>query len=124
MNIIIQHEIELHQYAVRQSKSKVASLLHPEFSEVGKSGMSYDYKSIIERMENEKPSNGYTHSQDYETIQLGASARLLLYKSAFVDESGKVTGYCKRSSIWLFNGVKWQMKYHQGTPCSPFELID
>ena len=124
MKILIQQETALHQYEVRQSKSKISSLLHPDFLEVGESGNSYNYQSIIEMMEHEKPSKEYIHSQDFECIQLETSVQLLLYKSALVDEFREATNFSKRSSIWLFTGTQWQMKYHQGTTCKPFELTD
>ena len=123
MDILIEQEIALHQYETRQSKTDIARLIHGDFREVGESGISYDYQSIIEMMGNEQPSNGFIHSQNYECIQLEASAQLLLYKSASVDELGKKSHFAKRSSIWVLNGTQWQLKYHQGTACEPFELI-
>ncbi|WP_421853368.1 hypothetical protein [Marinomonas sp.] len=39
-----------------------------------------------------------------------------------VSDSGAVSDYAKRFSIWTFTDTCWQLKYHQGTPCSPFEL--
>jgi hypothetical protein len=122
MDILIEQEIALHQYEVRQNKLEVMRLLHPSFREVGKSGNSYDYQSTVEMMEHEKPSKGYIHSQEYECIQVELSVQLLLYKSAFVDEYGEESNFAKRSSIWIFTGACWQMKYHQGTLCKPFGL--
>ncbi len=122
MNILIEQEIALHQYAVRQNRQEVARLLHPSFSEVGESGRSYDYKSIVEMMESERPSGAYIHSQDYECIELEPSVHLLTYKSARVDADGAKSNFVKRSSIWVFTGENWQMKYHQGTSCAVFQF--
>jgi hypothetical protein len=122
MDILVEQEIALHQYEVRQNKSEIIRLLHPSFREVGESGSSYDYNSIVEMMEAEKPSKGYIHSQDYEKIHIEHSVQLLLYKSVSVDECGVVSHFAKRSSIWVLTGLQWQMKYHQGTSCEPFEL--
>lgn len=123
MDILIEQEIALHQYEARQSKADIARLIHDDFREVGESGVSYDLQSIIEMMGNERPSNGVIHSQNYECIPLEASVQLLLYKSATVDELVKNSHFAKRSSIWVLNGTQWQLKYHQGTACEPFELI-
>ncbi len=74
-------------------------------------------------METEEPSEARVHSQNYECIQLEPSAQLLKYESAIIDGPGEITGYAKRCSIWIFTGKSWQLKYHQGTPCSPFKLV-
>ncbi len=122
MDILIEQEIELHQYEIRQSKTDIERLIHPSFVEVGKSGTSYDFDSIIEMMEGEESSSTRIHSQRYECIQLEPSVQLLRYESALVSEFGEVSDFAKRRSIWAFTGTCWQLKYHQGTPCSPFEL--
>ena len=123
MNVLVKQEIELHQYEVRQSPTEIRRLIHPSFSEVGKSGNSYDFTSIIEIMSSEEPSRVSIHSQNYECIQLEPSLQLLKYESALITESGDVSDYAKRCSIWAFTGTCWQLKYHQGTPCSAFELL-
>jgi hypothetical protein len=120
MDILIEQEIALHQFDTRKDKNEVARLLHSSFKEVGESGNSYDYKSIVEMMESEKPSEGYIYSEGYECIQLEPMVYLLLYKSTWVDGNGSKSHFAKRSSVWVFAGERWQMKYHQGTPCSEF----
>jgi len=120
MNVLIEQEIALHQYEIRQNKTEVIRLLHPEFREVGESGTSYDFQSINVMMEEEDASNGYIHSQDFECVNLESSVQMLLYKSASVNEFGIKNHFAKRVSIWVLNGVQWQLKYHQGTPCDSF----
>ncbi|MGY0216494.1 nuclear transport factor 2 family protein [Endozoicomonadaceae bacterium StTr2] len=122
MNIIIEHEIALHQYEVRTNREQVLKLLHPDFQEVGESGNSYNLSSILELLGSEQPSGNRIHSQDYESIKLGPDVYLLLYKSATVDSEGHSSHFAKRSSIWMLTETGWQMKYHQGTPCEPFLL--
>lgn len=122
MEILIQQEKALHQPEIRQNNNEIERLLSPDFYEVGKSGNSYDYLEILSMMEAEEPCSGYVHSQDYEAIPLETSAVLLLYKSAWIDEHGGASEYTKRSSIWVLNEIGWQMRYHQGTPCEPYEL--
>ncbi|WP_047691013.1 nuclear transport factor 2 family protein [Vibrio sp. ZOR0018] len=123
MDILVEQEIELHQYEIRKNRADIERLIHPSFTEVGKSGNSFNFNSIIEMMSSEKPSNFHVHSQQYECIQLEPSVQLLKYESALVKESGEVSDYAKRCSIWAFTGSCWQLKYHQGTPCAAFELI-
>ena len=116
MDILVEQEIELHQYEVRKNRADIERLIHPSFTEVGKSGNSFNFNSIIEMMSSEKPSNFHVYSQKYECIQLEPSVQLLKYESALVKESGEVSDYAKRCSIWAFTGSCWQLKYHQGTP--------
>ena len=122
MEILIKQEITLHQFDVRQKKSEVEQLIHPSFHEVGRSGISYDFGSIVQMMETEEPSNVKVHSQNYECVELEPTVQLLGYESALVDENGQVSRFTKRCSIWALVGDLWQLKYHQGTPCEPFEL--
>lgn len=56
MDILVKREIELHQYEIRQSRADVERLIHPSFSEVGKSDISFDFTSIVHMMSTEKPS--------------------------------------------------------------------
>ena len=124
MDLLIEQEIALHKFETRTNKAEIERLLHPEFREVGKSGNSYDFQSIIELMDNEEPLGNYIHSQDYECVELEHSVMLLLYKSATIDNLGTVSHFAKRSSIWILNETQWKMKYHQGTACEPFQIID
>jgi len=120
MDILIEQEMALHQYEIRKNKDAVIRLLHPNFKEVGKSGASYEYEEIVQSMSSEKLPSVNIHSQNYECIQLAPSVSLLLYQSVCIDKNGKKSHFTKRSSIWVFNGENWQIKYHQGTPCSEF----
>lgn len=122
MDILIEQEIELHQHQIRQNKAALDRLIHPSFTEIGKSGESYDFASIIQMMVAEKASNTHVHSQNYECIPLEPSVQLLKYESAIVSDNGEISNYAKRCSVWAFIGTGWQLKYHQGTPCKPFKL--
>ncbi|AYV22844.1 MULTISPECIES: DUF4440 domain-containing protein [Vibrio] len=122
MEVLIEQEIALHQFEVRQDKVEIERLIHPGFREVGRSGNSYDFKSIVRMMETEKPSNVQVHSQNYECVALEPTVQLLTYESALIDDGGQVSNFTKRSSIWVLVGELWQLKYHQGTPCDVFEI--
>ncbi|SON51825.1 DUF4440 domain-containing protein [Vibrio tapetis] len=122
MDILVEQEIVLHQYDTRQNETDIERLIHPTFTEIGKSGNRYDFASIVKMMETEAPSINRIHSQNYECIQLEPAVQLLTYESALVDDSGEASEYAKRSSIWVFTGICWQLKFHQGTPCLPFEI--
>ncbi|CAM3043967.1 DUF4440 domain-containing protein [Vibrio neptunius] len=122
MEFLIEQEVLLQQYEVRHNESEVVRLLHPDFVEVGRSGKSFDLKSILEMMKGETPSIGKIHSQSFECVALEPSVQLLMYKSVWIDANGNASLFTKRASIWVFTGEKWQLKYHQGTPCEPFRI--
>ncbi|POC02291.1 DUF4440 domain-containing protein, partial [Vibrio vulnificus] len=53
MDILVEQEIELHQYEIRKNRADIERLIHPSFTEVGKSGNSFNFDSIIEMMSSE-----------------------------------------------------------------------
>ncbi len=122
MRTLIEQEIALHQYDTRQNKAEIERLLHPDFKEVGESGTSYDYQSIIAMMAAEQRSDGYVHSQGFQCIALAPSVQMLLYQTVWIDVLGNQSHFAKRSSIWVLVGDRWQMQYHQGTACGDFML--
>jgi len=122
-NKLIERETLLHKFEIRKNTEKVMELLHPSFLEVGRSGESYDLKSIIDMMKCEQPSLGHVHAQEFNCIEVEKNVQLLLYKSVWVAESGELSMFAKRSSLWVDNDNRWQIKYHQATPCSRFALL-
>ncbi|MGB0943468.1 MAG: DUF4440 domain-containing protein [Marinomonas sp.] len=123
MDVLIEQERALHSYHTRQNPDIVARMLHPSFKEVGRSGNRFDYGETLVSLKGETNLAGLIHSQDYECIELEPYTQLLLYKSAWVDESGAISAFTQRSSILVFTGQNWQVQYHQGTPCESFELV-
>lgn len=122
MEELIKKETALHQFEIRTNKDEASRLLHPEFLEVGKSGKTFDFNSIIESMSKEKPTGSVVHSQNYECISLEGGAFLLLYKSAVIDSDGAIGSFAKRSSLWVIDKNEWKLRYHQGTSCEEFQL--
>jgi len=122
MDFLIGQEIALHQFEVRKNEREVSKLLHADFHEVGKSGRTFDYGSIVESMKAEETPDYIVHSQDYEVIKLAGGAYLLLYKSAVIDGQGRLTSFAKRSSVWIKVEDTWKLRYHQGTPCQEFQI--
>ena len=114
-------EVALHKFEVRTDRSKLETLLHDSFIEIGYSGKTYTYKSILNMLSNEEPSEFIIWSQDYEYIELTPNLIQLIYKQARMDKDGVLSRYAKRTSIWSKNKDRWQMKYHQATPTEAFE---
>lgn len=60
--------------------------------------------------------------QDYQLIMLSSNVAQLVYKATIKRPDSTITNYSLRNSIWKNDGGKWQMIFHQGTPCEPFEI--
>ncbi|QFT54134.1 DUF4440 domain-containing protein [Microbulbifer sp. THAF38] len=121
---IIEYETMLQDKNTRSNQKILEKLLSPDFREVEKSGLSFDFKLITTQMQSEKDSEWTVHSQNYQCITLSESVQLLLYQSAHRNQQGNYSDFCKRSSIWLFNKGRWQMPYHQGMPCETFSISE
>jgi len=122
MKSSVEQEKALHDYNVRTDKSQLENLLHPSFEETGYSGKTYDCKSIIDLLQSQTNAGNTIHAQDFKCHFLEAAICLMHYNTAIVDNDGAPTRYARRTSVWLFNGDQWQIRYHQGTPCEKFEL--
>jgi len=105
---LYQHEQALLDPEVRSSREHLENLLHIDFFETGSSGESYDRETMIEMMLGESP--GQVVMRDFITSFLSADIGLVTYRS--VGTSGQEA---KRSSVWLFEDGRWQLRHHQGT---------
>jgi len=115
-------EVSLHQPAVRRSVTELDRLLHPRFREFGRSGRSYTKGDVLADLPEEEESF-VVWSQEFEVEPLVEGWALLTYKSAHVGVQGELTRHTNRSSIWQHTARGWQMLFHQGTPCEPFEPV-
>ena len=120
--LLIAREKALHDHKVRADKSQLTNLLHPSFKEVGYSGRTYDFNSIVGLLQSQDSNSNTIHAQNFECFFLEAAVCLIHYNTATVDKDGAATRHASRTSVWLFNGDQWQMRFHQGTPCEQFAL--
>lgn len=121
LNYLKELEIALHQHDLRTDPEKLRQFLHPEFIEIGYSGKTYDFKSIISSLLAEPPSDFIIWSQDYECSLYAQAVAQIRYLSGRLDKDGKLTRHAKRTSIWVKESENWQMKFHQATPTNSFE---
>lgn len=108
-------EVELHRPTTRGSRKRLEQLLHPDFTEVGRSGRCYTRDAIIGQLlaEGERPD---VWSGEFNALSLGQSTALLSYRSAHVGPGGELVNRTRRASVWSRSAAGWQMVYHQGTP--------
>ena len=101
-------ERELLGPLVRGDIGRTAVLLHPDFMEIGSSGRVWTRDAMMMALE-EDPGE----RTDIEVLgaeHVGAEAVLLTYRSY------ARSGTTLRSSLWVLDGGRWRLRFHQGTP--------
>lgn len=87
-------------------------MLHPDFTEVGRSGHAYDRAQVLEAepdpFEIELPLEGYRLRLIDEDVAL------VRYVSRIVVDG--VRQGAERSSLWVNTNQGWRLRFHQGTP--------
>jgi len=103
-------ERELASKEIRQDLTRMETLFHNEFSEIGKSGRIFNKKDILV----EVPSWEYfdTTLSDFTFRELSKNVIMLKYESSV----GGINAH--RTSIWVKENSNWQILHHQGTICS------
>jgi len=114
-------EAELHKPEIRSNRDQLTALLHESFVEYGRSGRRYDKEEILKQIPS-KNSTESVWSQEYALQEIADDVALLLYKSAHINEDGKLTRHTNRSSLWQRTEVGWQMRFHQGTATDEFDV--
>jgi len=105
---IVALERSLLDPAVRSSIERVDELLHPEFTEIGRSGSLRSREAVIELIGRE-----YGSSVAIEVLsadRLTNDVALVVYRTVR-DGLGTL-----RSSLWVREDGGWRVRFHQGTP--------
>ena len=119
LSVLSTLECELHEPRVRRDRARLEALLHPSFSEFGRSGNAYTKTEIIALLLNEQESVRI-HAQHFRVQILAEGVALLTYKSAHVTAAGVLERPSLRSSIWKLGASGWQLLFHQGTATTGF----
>jgi ribonuclease HI len=101
-------ERELLGPLVRGDIGRTAVLLHPDFLEIGSSGRVWTRDAMMMALE-EDPGER-TDIEILGAEPIGAEAVLLTYRSF------ARSGTTLRSSLWVLDGGRWRLRFHQGTP--------
>ncbi len=108
-------ETEMHTNETRRDRKRMEALLHPEFVEFARSGKQFTRADVL----NEFAANNILpaiHSENFCLDVLAEGVALLTYLSAHIDSAGNPHRYTLRSSVWVFTEMRWQIRFHQGTP--------
>ena len=114
-------EVETYQACIRGNSVRLGELLHPGFREFGRSGRIYCRKDTLASCA-DQPRSYEVLSQDFQTEELAADLMLVTYRSAQVDADGSISRHTLRTSLWQRTEVRWQLRFHQGTPTEAFEI--
>jgi ribonuclease HI len=101
-------ERELLGPLVRGDIGRTAVLLHPDFLEIGSSGRVWTRDAMMMALE-EDPGER-TDIEILGADRIGTSTVLLTYRSY------ARSGTTLRSSLWVLDGGRWRLRFHQGTP--------
>jgi len=99
---------------VRSSAQELDNLLADDFIEVGSSGRVYDKQQVIAALQDE-PAQSYT-LDEFNIRLLGPDVILATYRIARRSEPSANPTHSLRSSLWRYQGERWQLLFHQGTP--------
>lgn len=88
-------------------------LLHSDFLEFGRSGGVYDLTATLAAeaapFEASLPLPGFTVAQP------ATGVALITYIGRVGSGGGEELG-ANRSSLWIHDGDRWRIRFHQGTP--------
>ncbi|MDQ0770520.1 ribonuclease HI [Pseudarthrobacter defluvii] len=101
-------ERELLGPLVRGDIGRTAVLLHPDFMEIGSSGRVWTRDAMMMALE-EDPGER-TDIEILGADRIGPGAVLLTYRNF------ARSGTTLRSSLWVLDGGRWRLRFHQGTP--------
>ncbi len=113
---LIQLDQLLVQPATRLSVQLLDRYLADDLYEIAATGRCFGKADVLARLPTETPP--VISQQDFECRVLAEGLAQLTYR-ATIQRADNNPSYSLRSSIWRFDGEKWQMVFHQGTPCGP-----
>lgn len=116
-------EVALHQPQIRSDHAAMQALLHAEFRELGRCGQMYCRDDVLREFLGQPPSY-QVWSQDYQADVVTDGLTILTYKSAHMEPDGSLSRFTARMSVWQVADQGWQVRFHQGTPCAPFERAE
>ena len=93
-------------------------ILHPEFREITRSGVSVNRSETITALLSEK-AVPFILSSDFRLTEMGCGCALLHYRTFYADGSQAAL----RSSHWICSDEgQWTLFFHQGTPAAGTEV--
>jgi len=101
---------------VRQSASELEQLLADEFLEFGSSGSIYRKPDVLAMLQLESPQ--LRTLLEFHVLSPTPDVVLATYRLTCRASPGAPAMHSLRSSVWRLKQGKWQLLFHQGTPCA------
>ena len=111
-------EVELHRGAVRADRARMQALLHPAFFEFGRSGTVWTRDATLDEFAAGAQGAPRIHADGFALQRLADDLALLTYRSAHRGDSGELSRFTLRASLWQRVAGRWQLRFHQGTPAA------
>lgn len=111
--VILEKEIALTTFEVRNNADLQCELLSLEFKEIGASGDYFGLRELVEDLPDDQ--SWHCHIQDVEYRQIAPDVIQLVYIALIKRDESDTGTYSRRSSIWRKEGSNWKMWFHQGT---------
>jgi len=108
-------ETELHHPGTPCTPDRLQALLHPQFHEVGRSGLAYDRATVTAYLA-QRATPPAVQSCDFTLSRLAQDVALLSYRSTELRDGSVEPLRTWRASLWVHTAQGWQLRYHQGTP--------
>ncbi|WP_370304648.1 nuclear transport factor 2 family protein [Rheinheimera baltica] len=125
-DIIKQQLIALEQLLVQPATRLSVELLNrhlaDDFYEIAATGRCFGKADVLERLPTETPP--VITQQDFNCNFLADGLAQLTYRATIQRAENESSSYSVRSSLYRYDGEKWQMVFHQGTACEPFDVAE
>jgi hypothetical protein len=112
-------ELLLHHHEVRRDRGRLGALLHPQFTEFGRSGRVWTRQTVLADFTGDQAVHPDIHAEEFAVHPLADDVALLTYRSANINLDGSLGRWTLRSSLWQRVGEVWLMRFHQGTALEP-----
>ena len=97
----------------RFNSAYMNAVLHPDFAEVGRSGRLFTRDEVLDMPP--VPISLEIPRETFSVSEVADGVALVGYDTIPADS---MHGAAHRSSIWVRDGDRWLLRYHQGTPAA------
>ena len=114
---ILHLEHRLLDPVIRKSRQALAQLLADDFVEFTNLGTVCRKREVIDALQHELSQQRLI--AEFEVVSLAEGVVLATYRLTRQGATAESpSAHSLRSSIWKLNLGKWQISFHQGTPCA------
>jgi hypothetical protein len=98
---------------IRSDPERLAALIADDFQEFGSSGRVWDKTRVLDEV---PAQSGLSFSlSEFAAVELAPQLVHTTFRLSTRDAGAE--RHSLRSSLWISRSGRWQMLFHQGTPC-------